>query len=310
MTRGGAVPILLGAHVSTAGGVERAPGRGAELGADVIQIFTKPAQRWAEREIGPDTAEAFREGRARHAIRVAAAHDSYLINLASPDPDLHGRSYRAFTAELERCDALGLDYLVTHPGTATDGDHAAGLRRNAESIRRALSEVGGAVRVLIEGTAGQGNALGAGFQDLAAILEAADPGREDRLGVCLDTAHLFAAGYDLVDDFDGVLAEFDRAVGLERLRLLHLNDSRTPLGGRVDRHEHIARGHLGPKPFTRIMRDPRTRSLPKVIETPKEDDAIQADRRNLDWLRRRWAGGASGDDDGDRDRATPGGGHG
>ena len=284
--RSGRRVTLLGAHVSAAGGVERAPARGAEIGADVIQIFTKQVNRWAEREIDRDTAAAFRRALSEHSIAVAGSHDSYLINLASPNARLLERSYRSFCRELEHCRVLELDFLVTHPGNATDGDRAAGLRRNAEAIRRALRAVGGATRVLIEGTAGQGTALGSSFEELAELLERIGPRCRDRLGVCLDTAHLFAAGYDLTGAYDAVIGELDRMVGLERVRLLHLNDSKAPLGSRVDRHEHIAKGRLGPGPFRQIMRDDRFRLVPKVIETPKGDDPVRADRRNLSYLRR------------------------
>jgi deoxyribonuclease-4 len=277
---------LLGAHVSTAGGVELAPARGAEIGADVIQIFTKQVNRWAEREIDRETAAAFRRARAEHSIAVAGSHDSYLINLASPNGRLRERSYRSFARELERCRALALDFLVTHPGNATDGDRSAGLRRNAEAIGRALKLVGGSTRVLIESTAGQGTALGSNFEELAELLERIGPRFRDRLGVCLDTAHLFAAGYDLAGAYDAVVAELDRVVGLERVHLLHLNDSKAPLGSRVDRHEQIGKGHLGAVPFRRIMRDDRFRRVPKVIETPKGEDRVRSDRRNLSYLRR------------------------
>jgi deoxyribonuclease-4 len=277
---------LLGAHVSTAGGVEHAPARGAEIGADVIQIFTKQVNRWAEREIDRETAEAFRRALSAHSIRVAGSHDSYLINLASPKGRLRERSYRSFCRELERCRVLELDFLVTHPGNATDGDRASGLRRNAEAIGRALEAIGGSTRVLVEGTAGQGTALGSSFEELAELVGRIGARFQDRLGVCLDTAHLFAAGYDLAGDYEGVIGELDRVIGLERVHLFHLNDSKAPLGSRVDRHEHIAKGHLGPTPFRNIMRDERFRTVAKVIETPKGDDPRRADRRNLHYLRR------------------------
>jgi deoxyribonuclease-4 len=277
---------LLGAHVSTAGGVEHAPARGAEIGADVIQIFTKQANRWAERDIDRETAAAFRRALEEHSIAVAGSHDSYLINLASPNGRLRERSYRSFCRELERCRALELDFLVTHPGNATDGDRAAGLRRNAEAIRRALGAVGGPTRVLIEATAGQGTALGSSFEELAKLLERIGARFQDRLGVCLDTAHLFAAGYDLSGAYEAVVGDLDRVVGLGRVHLLHLNDSKMPLGSRVDRHEGIGKGHLGPPAFRRIMRDDRLRLVPKVIETPKGDDPVRTDRRNLSYLRR------------------------
>jgi len=277
---------LLGAHVSTAGGVENAPVRAAAIGANVIQIFTKQVNRWAERDIDEATAERFKAARARHGIDIAGSHDSYLINLASPDRALRQRSHESFRRELRRCHALGLDFLVTHPGNATDGDRTAGLRRNAAAIRRVLDEERGETRVLIEGTAGQGTALGSRFEELAELLERLGREHEGRCGVCLDTAHLLAAGYDIVGDYEGVIDRLARVVGLDRVFLFHVNDSRTPIGSRVDRHEHLGQGYIGRLPFRRIVHDPRFAHVPKVIETPKGDDAELADRRNLGWLRR------------------------
>lgn len=281
-----AEPLLLGAHVSTAGGVEHAPARGAEIGANVIQIFTKQVNRWAERDVAAETSEAFRAALRESSIVIAGSHDSYLINLASPDPKLWERSLDSFRRELTRCRALKLDFLVSHPGNATDGDREAGLRRNADAINRALAEDDGTTPVLIEATAGQGTSLGPRFEELAMLLELISPELEARVGVCLDTAHLFAAGYDLVDDYEAVMVEFDRLVGLERVRLLHMNDSKTEFGSRVDRHEQIAEGQMGPRPFSHIMRDERFRQVPKVIETPKGEDPVESDRKNLHRLRR------------------------
>ncbi|UCC75139.1 MAG: deoxyribonuclease IV [Gemmatimonadota bacterium] len=279
--------MLLGAHVSTAGGLEFAPARGAEIGANVIQVFTKQVNRWAERQISEETVDAFRAALGAHRIAVSGSHDSYLINLASPDPSLHERSLDSFCRELERCQALGLDFLVTHPGNATDGDRASGLRRNASALRQAIQRMGGGdTPVLIEATAGQGTALGASFEELAALLDGIGHDFQELLGVCIDTAHLLAAGYDLVADYDGVMRELDRLVGLDRVRLFHLNDSKTPLGSRVDRHEQIGEGYLGLEPFRRLMRDPRFRDVPKVIETPKGEEPLRNDRKNLRRLRR------------------------
>jgi deoxyribonuclease-4 len=281
-----AEPLLLGAHVSTAGGVEHAPARGAEIGANVVQLFTKQVNRWAERDIDSETADAFRDALRDSRIVVAGSHDSYLINLASPDPKLWERSLDSFRCELARCRALGLDFLVSHPGNATDGDREAGLRRNADAIDRALAEDDGTTPVLIEATAGQGTSLGSRFEELATLLELISPQNEARIGICLDTAHLFAAAYDLVDDYDAVMIEFDRLVGLERVQLLHMNDSKTAFGSRVDRHEQIAEGQMGPEPFRHIMRDERLQCIPKVIETPKGENPIETDRKNLHRLRR------------------------
>ncbi len=275
----------LGAHVSVAGGVQRAPERAAALDAASVQIFTKQPNRWAEPACGPDTVAAFAAERARHGIRVVASHDSYLINLATADALLFDRSYVAFRAELTRCRDLGLEYLVTHPGNATDGDVDSGLARNADAIESALGEVGGSTMVLLEGTAGSGRALGATFEQLARMRERMTPEARARVGVCLDTCHLWAAGYDLLDDYDGVVTHFADTVGLDRLRFFHLNDSAFGLGSHRDRHAGIGEGTLGELPFRRLMTDERLRAIPKVLETPKGDDALAADRANLARLR-------------------------
>lgn len=275
----------LGAHVSTAGGVPRAPGRAGALDSVTAQVFTKQPSRWAEPTCGPDVVAEFAAERERHEIAVVASHDSYLINLATSDAALWERSYASFRSELRRCSDLGLEYLVTHPGNATDGDMAAGLARNAMGIERALEEVGGTTMVLVEGTAGSGRALGSTFEELARLRNAVRPELRGRVGVCLDTCHLLAAGYDLVGDYDGVFARFGDTVGLEWIRLFHLNDSAFPLGSHRDRHAHIGRGALGDEPFRRLVTDERFVGVPKVLETPKDDDAFAADRDNLGRLR-------------------------
>jgi deoxyribonuclease-4 len=284
MTRG--ADDELGAHVSTEGGVGKAPARAREIGSACLQLFTKQPSRWEEPRLDAATAEAFARERAVQRIRVAGAHDSYLINLSSPDPALRGRSLRCFTGELRRCAALGLDFLVTHPGNATDGDLPAGIRRNADCLTRALRSVESTTRVLLELTAGSGTSVGGSFQNLSAILEETGSDVRARMGVCVDTCHAYAAGYDLVTAYDAVWEEFGRVLGWELLGLLHLNDSKHPLGSRKDRHENLGRGTLGREPFRRIMLDERLRSVPKILETPKGDDPVAADRRNLRLLRR------------------------
>lgn len=274
----------LGAHVSAAGGCAHAPGRGAELDSAVIQLFTKQPNRWAEREVEPGEAQAFHAAREEHGIRVAASHDSYLINLATPDDALFRRSLASFTAELRRSEALGLDFAVTHPGNATDGDRSRGLRQNADAIAAALDAVPGHLRVLLEGTAGTGTALGSTFEELGTLLRRVEERHPDRIGVCLDTCHLWAAGYDL-RQLDRVLDHFHRAVGLRHLRFLHLNDSATPFDSRRDRHADIGAGTIGETGFRAIVAHPALRQVPKVIETPKGDDALAADRANLARLR-------------------------
>lgn len=279
-------PDELGAHVSTAGGCMHAPARAADIGSHVLQLFTKQPQRWAEPSVSDAGAAAFREARRAHGIRVAVAHASYLPNLASPDPALYARSLEAEVAELQRCAAYGIEYVVEHPGNATDGDHEAGLARNAEGIARALDAAPGDTLFLIETTAGAGHVLGATFEEIARMIEAIPAPLRARVGVCLDTCHVFAAGYDLVDDYHGVLARFDDTIGLERLRVMHLNDSLGTLGSRRDRHAAIGEGALGLAPFRCIMTDERLRYIPKLLETPKGDDPVASDRANLARLRR------------------------
>jgi deoxyribonuclease IV len=282
-------PLLLGAHVSAAGGVPEAPPRAAAIGATAIQLFTKMANRWAERECVDEECTAFRAGLATAGVTVTMAHDSYLINLASPDPVLRARSIESFAAELRRCHALGLDFLVSHPGNYMD-ERESGIARNADAISEALAATPGATVLCLETTAGSGTSLGATFEELATIIERIDPAQRARVGICVDSCHVYSAGYDLVNDYDGVIARLDDAMGLDRLRVMHLNDSKTPFDSRKDRHELIAEGSLGEAPFRRIMTDERLARVPKVIETPKLDDATATDSRMLERLRSYVAG--------------------
>jgi deoxyribonuclease IV len=277
---------LLGAHVSSQGGVAEAPARGAQIGATAIQLFTKTPNQWREPRIGEAEVVRFRAERARHGIHAVVAHDSYLINLASPDDALRAKSARAFVGELTRCLALGIPWVVSHPGNYMD-DRAAGLERNARGYAECLMAVPGDVGVLIEGTAGAGTAIGATFEELRALREALPAGQQARVAFCLDTAHLHAAGYDVATDVEGVWDAFDREIGLPLLKCLHLNDSKAARGSRLDRHEWIAEGTIGAEAFRRIMRDPRLGggAVIKIIETPKQDDPVRHDRRMLRRLR-------------------------
>lgn len=274
----------LGAHVSAAGGTPNAPARAAELDAAVMQLFTKQPNRWADRVVDDQEAAAFRAARREHGIRTAAAHDSYLINLASPDSALREKSLASFTAEVRRCEALGIELIVSHPGNATDGDAAKGIARNADAIGDALDAVPGSARVLLEGTAGAGTALGATFEELAELVDRVGDRHPDRVGVCLDTCHLWAAGYD-VHRIDDLVQRFDTVVGLPHLRFMHLNDSASPFDSRKDRHADIGTGTIGTEGFAAILRHPALQDVPKVIETPKGDDPVAADRANLALLR-------------------------
>ena len=274
----------LGAHISTAGGVDKAPARAIEIGASAMQIFTKVASQWKEKEISDADAAIFKTELAKSGVRFTNAHDSYLINLASPNPALREKSIESFTMELRRCNTLGLDALCSHPGNFMD-DRASGIARNADAITQALEAAPGPTRLLMELTAGQGTVIGATFEEMVTLIERIPASQRRRVGVCLDTAHIFAAGYDLVGDYDGVWARFANTIGFARLGLMHLNDSAAPLGAKKDRHALIGEGHIGDAPFTRIMRDANLAHVPKVLETPKGDDMVSNDRQMLQKLR-------------------------
>ena len=277
-------PSLLGAHVSAAGGTPQAPPRAQAIGATALQLFTKQANRWAERECEGEECRAYASALAATPVQATVSHDSYLINLASPDPALRARSIDSFAAELRRCAALGVQYLVSHPGNYMD-EREAGLARNADGIAEALERVPSSTILCLETTAGSGTALGATFEELAALIARLPAPLQARVGVCLDTCHVYSAGYDLAGDYEGVWARFADALGLDRLRVLHLNDSKTPFASRKDRHELIGEGSLGEAPFRRLMTDERLTAVPKIIETPKGDDATVTDTRMLERLR-------------------------
>ncbi len=279
----------LGAHVSTSGGVANGPPRGVDIGATAIQLFTKQANQWKERLFDNAEVAAFRSALAATPVTFTNAHDSYLINLASPDPTLRTRSIDSFEHEMRRSNALGLTAVVSHPGNFMD-DRASGIARNADAITEVLERVSGPTRLLMELTAGQGTVIGSTFEEMAHLLGRLPAHLQRRVAVCLDTAHVFAAGYDLVGDFDGVIARFADVLGLDRLGLLHLNDSKAPLASKKDRHELIGAGAIGDGAFRRIMTDPRLAIVPKVLETPKGDDMISNDRAMLRKLRA-FAGG-------------------
>jgi deoxyribonuclease-4 len=278
---------LFGSHLSVRKGLHTAVDAAVGLGCGTVQIFTKNASHWSADPLTEEEVTAFR--RAASAARLAhlTAHDSYLINLASPNDATYDRSITAFVDELERAEALGLDYLVTHPGSHTGSGEEAGLARVVTGYDEALSRCPGfKVRVLLETTAGQGTALGYSFEHLAAILHRAKTA--DRMDVCFDTCHVFAAGYALAteDEYATTFQRFDDSIGLSRLKLFHLNDSVKPFGSRVDRHAAIGRGEIGPDAFRRLVNDPRFARLPMILETPKEDeDGTDMDPVNLATLR-------------------------
>jgi deoxyribonuclease-4 len=260
---------MLGAHVSTAGGLARAPENGRALAAEAIQVFTRNQVQWKARPVGKREAAAFHAAVCSSGVRAVLAHGSYLVNLGSPFPAALRRSRAAFLADMVRCHSLGIRYLIFHPGAHMGAGESAGLATVARSLDHLL-ERGAAQEVmpLLEVTAGQGSCLGHRFEQLGEILgRLREP---DRVGVCLDTCHLYAAGYDIATPrgYERTLEELDRHVGLRRVRAIHLNDSKLGLGSRRDRHESIGQGRLGLETFRRVVRDPRLRDVPKVLETP------------------------------------------
>ncbi|MBY0527694.1 MAG: deoxyribonuclease IV [Gemmataceae bacterium] len=274
---------LFGAHMSIAGGCHNALTIAQAHHCDTVQLFTKNANQWAARELTDEDVARFATTLRESGLRFPTAHDSYLINLASPDDALYRKSLEAFVVEVQRAEQLGLDYLVMHPGAHLDSGEDVGLSRVATALDEVHDRCAGFhVQVLIETTAGQGTTLGWRFEHLGRILELVK--EPERLGVCLDTCHVFAAGYALApeDEYRKTMKEFDRLVGLKRLRVFHVNDSKKPRGSRVDRHAHIGQGELGLEPFRLLVNDRRFRKLPMILETPKEDDM---DTVNLNVLR-------------------------
>ncbi|RME39001.1 MAG: deoxyribonuclease IV [Deltaproteobacteria bacterium] len=275
---------LVGVHASIAGGIDRAIGRGEALGCTALQIFTKNASQWAAKPLDEKRAAAFRAAWRDSSIVTVHAHDSYLINLAAPDEQKWRRSIAAFADELRRCHSLGVPGLVMHPGAHLGQGEQAGLQRIAEAFRQILAEAPPDVRILLETTAGMGSHLGWRFEHLAEIMDQV-PGHD--FGVCFDTCHVFAAGYDLStpEGYDRTMTEFDRLVGCDRIVLFHANDSKKECGSRVDRHEHVGRGCIGEIGFACLMRDARFAGVPKILETPPGEDNCE-DRRNLALLRK------------------------
>jgi deoxyribonuclease-4 len=277
---------LLGAHMSIAGGFTTAIEQAAAHSCPAVQLFTKSPSQWAAKPITDEQATAFREAMVTHGIRVAVGHDSYLINLASPDPALRRRSIDAFADEVRRAAQLGLRYLVMHPGAHLGSGEESGLTLVARALDEVHDRCPPAVTVLLENTAGQGTYLGHRFEHLAAILaQVQDPAR---LGVCFDTCHAFAAGYGLSSaaEYRATMDELDRLVGLQRVKAFHVNDSAKARGSRVDRHAGLGRGKMGLEGFRLLMADERFADRPFLLETPKEEDGVaDRDAVNLGILR-------------------------
>lgn len=278
---------ILGAHMSIAGGHHRAVFAAQAAGCDCVQIFTKNNNQWRANELTDGRAAQFEEALGATGVSHPLAHASYLINLATPDAGLWRKSIDALVVELQRAERLGLLGVVLHPGAYTTSSEQAGLARIAAALDETHRQAPGiAVRVLLENTAGQGTNLGFRFEQLAAIIDAvAEP---DRLAICFDTCHAFAAGYDMTSEkaYKATMRELNRTVGVALVAAFHLNDSQRPLGGRVDRHAHIGRGEMGTEPFRLLLADRRFRKRPMYLETPKgTENGEDFDRLNLSVLR-------------------------
>lgn len=279
-------PPLVGAHMSIAGGLYKSVDRAEAVGATAMQIFTKSNQQWAAKKIMADDAAAFKQRLKDSSIKSVNVHASYLINIGSSDDALRKKSVHALHDELERCDLLGIDLLVFHPGAAVGGTQEECIQLVAQSINELFERYQGPVTLVIENTAGQGTVVGSTLEQLAAISK--NIAQKKRVGFCIDTCHAFAAGYDLSTStgYEQFWQEFDRLLAIEKLRVIHCNDSKKECGSRVDRHENIGDGKIGIKSFTLLMNDPRFAEIAKICETPKGEDEQANDARNIEMLKK------------------------
>lgn len=269
--------------MSIAGGIEKSLLRGYDLGCNTIQIFTKSSRGWRERQFEESEIGTFHETKKKTSINPVISHCSYLINLASPESEIYRKSINSMLCEIERCELLGIAYLVMHPGSHKGYGELSGIERIADAINILHQKTKGfRVKILLETTAGQGTNLGYRFEQIAEMIEKVE--EKSRIGFCLDTCHVFAAGYELrtKDSYRKIFKDIEETIGMERLMVIHLNDSRSDCGSRVDRHEHIGQGLIGEKPFRWIMNDERFKNIPKIIETPKVGSK---DRDNLQLLK-------------------------
>ncbi len=277
---------LLGAHMSIAGGLHTAFERADRVACTAMQIFTKNSNQWREPTISAEDVAKYREAENNSKVRIVVSHDSYLINLCGAEDLLLEKSRGSFAEEIKRCDALGIKYLIFHPGAHTTMERRSGLKLVADSLNHTHEVTAGSqVMTLIETTAGQGTTVGSSFEEIAEIIHGVK--NKTRVGVCIDTCHIFAAGYDIrtKSGYDRTMNEFESIIGLDMLHAIHLNDAKKPLNSRVDRHEHIGKGEIGKAAFGFIMNDDRLSQIPKLLETPKGDDGYEMDVVNLKLLR-------------------------
>lgn len=273
---------LLGAHVSVAGGLENGPANGVSLGCDVIQVFTRNQRQWRHKPVTDEEAGRFQAALDESGLQGVTSHASYLLNLASPKPDVWKKSLEAFAQEAERCERLGIDRFMFHPGAHLGTGVEEGCARIAKALRTTLDATEGYdVKILLETMAGQGTTIGNDLADLGRIIH--DAGGDDRVGVCVDTCHVFAAGHDMrtADGYDAFLDTLDEAVGLKRVHAVHLNDSKMPLGAKRDRHAIIGDGEIGLEGFRALMNDKRFAKVPMALETPGEDEGYKLGLKRL-----------------------------
>jgi deoxyribonuclease-4 len=262
---------LIGAHMPTGKGLGQAVRNGKTIGCTAIQVFTSSPQQWKAREITDEMAAAFRAGCAETGIDVVVSHDSYLVNLCAPNEEIKAKSLDGLQGELRRCAKYGIRWAVSHIGAHMGAGMEEGLRIAAKGVKEVLADTDDTV-LLAETTAGTGSSLNSKFEEIARLIELS--GAPERLGVCLDTCHVFAAGYDIrtKETYEATFAEFDRLIGLDRLKAIHCNDSKQPFASRKDRHEHIGEGQIGPVAFELLVNDPRFFSVPILIETPEAEE--------------------------------------
>ena len=275
--------MRFGFHISIAGGLSKVPQRAKAKGCETIQIFSRNPRGWKYSPLPPEEVEGFRAGIVQEGIEPVVVHMPYLPNLAHPQPEPHRRSLDSLCADLRRAALLGAQYLVMHVGSSLGGERGKAIERIAQGINEAFQMVENGVILLLENTAGAGTELGDRFESFQLIFEGITS--KERVGICLDTAHLFEAGYDISSPqgLEDALEELDRLVGMQKLHLLHLNDSKTPCGSRADRHWHIGEGEIGLEGFRRIVNHPRLRDLPGIMETPRKSE--QDDLRNMEVIR-------------------------
>lgn len=278
---------LLGAHCSAAGGVENAPLIAARLGCSAFQLFTGPNRQWRAKRLTKSSIDSFKRNVSDAGIQSVVAHAVYLINLAAPDADVWRRSKQAMVGEVRRAHELSIPWVIVHPGSHKGRGMAWGIKRIAEAINHTFEKTEGmGAGIALEVTAGQGDSIGHRFEELAAVIDLIED--NGRVRVCFDTCHAFAAGYELrtEEGYELTWREFDRELGIRNLIAIHLNDCKSEIASRIDRHTHIGEGKIGLKGFKLIMNDPRFKRIPMIIETPKAEDYIASDDKNLSLLRR------------------------